>query len=122
MAEDITSFISRVLKRGEGRKPDEVFSVSVLIKAALGFGFGVLIMLFAALLQDREGFHEFYYRLSDKWIRFQYDENMSDFDAFEDVHDPEVVAGSEWLVLLHLRIGTAQEEKPRDYINARDIQ
>lgn len=122
MAEDITSFISRVLKRGEGRKPDEVFSVSVLIKAALGFGFGVLIMLFAALLQGREGFHEFYYRLSDKWIRFQYDENMSDFDAFEDVHDPEVVAGSKWLVLLHLRIGTAQEEKPRDYVNARDIQ
>jgi hypothetical protein len=122
MAEDITSFISRVLKRGEGRKLDEVFSVSVVIKAALGFGFGVLIMLFAALLQDREGFREFYYRLSDKWIRFQYDENMSDFDAFEDVHDPEVVAGSEWLVLLHLRIGTAQEEKPRDYVNARDIQ
>jgi hypothetical protein len=60
MAEDITSSISRVLKIGEGRKPDEVFSVSLLVKAAFGFGFGVLIMLFAALLQDREGVHEFY--------------------------------------------------------------
>jgi hypothetical protein len=31
----------------------------LLVKAAFGFGFGVLIMLFAALLQDREGVHEF---------------------------------------------------------------
>jgi hypothetical protein len=57
-------------------------------------------MFFAPLLQGREGFQKAYDGFSDKWIRPQYDEDPAHFDAFEDVGDPEVIAGKRISVLL----------------------